>query len=255
MSDNKNVKIIVIFLVALYAAGCTQKGEPTPRLSMFVGIDISGSFVNSGHYENSISYLANYIYASVNGLDEFEVPNVLYVSSIGGNEPGESKTFYPKEIFENKSVEDIETQLMEIYPKDALDNITDFNSFFEHIGRTIENNNLVLRPVSVILLSDGIPDVKRDGETDFKSIDLSPLEKLSRNVTIRLLYTDAITGRAWQTEVPRRRVKIWTQDATVMATWSDSTIYLKNKRIEEQDRWMNWTKNNVNYNVRARRVD
>lgn len=255
MRDFKFFRVITFALMSLWMTGCTQQGEPTPRLSMFVGIDVSGSFVNSGHYENSISYLANYIYASINKLEDFEEPNVLYVSSIGGNEPGESKTFYPKEIFENKSVEDIETRLMEIYPKEALDDITDFNSFFEHIGRTIQNNNLVLRPVSVILLSDGIPDIKRDGETDFKSIDLSPLEKLSRNVTVRLLYTDSITGRAWQTEVPRRRVKIWTQDANVMTSWSDSTIYLKNKSIEEQDRWLNWTKNNVNYNVRARRVD
>lgn len=252
----KNFKLPVFLIALLFTLpGCSPPTEQTPRLSMFIGIDVSGSFVNSGNYENAISYLAHYIYAHLNGLEGFEEPNVLYVSSIGGSTVGESKTFYPRETFENMSVEDIETRLMELYPKNRLDAITDFNSFFEHIARTIQNNNLVLRPVSVILLSDGIPDLQRDGETDFRSIDLSPLEQLSRNVTIRVLYTDPVTGRAWQTEVPRRRVKIWTQDADVMTTWNDSTIYFENREIENQDRWINWTQNNVNYNVRARRVD
>lgn len=238
--------------------GCSSPTEQVPRLSMFVGIDISGSFVNSGAYENSISFLANYIYAHVNGVGDFEEPNVLFVSSIGGVDVAETKTFYPIQTFRNRSVKDIEDYLMELYPKDQLEPITDFNAFFEHVARTVENQNLLLRPISIVLISDGVPDYNAGGEKvtrDFRDIDVNRLERLSRNVTIRLLYTNPSDGRSWQTEVPRRRVKIWTQDASVMKTWNDSTIFLPDLPIEKQERWMEWTKSNVNYNVRARRVD
>lgn len=105
------------------------------------------------------------------------------------------------------------------------------------------------------MLSDGIPDVVQVGKTPFRSLDLSPLERLSRNITIRLLYTDASTGRSWHTEIPRRRVKIWTQDAEVMSAWNDSSLYIPNKPLEEQDRFIRWIEDNVDFGVRARRVD
>ena len=39
------------------------------------------------------------------------------------------------------------------------------------------NKNLVLRPISVVMVSDGIPDVKKEGKTDFGSLIVAPLEK------------------------------------------------------------------------------
>jgi hypothetical protein len=234
---------------------CSLEGERDPRLSLFIGVDVSGSYVNSGHFDESISFLANYIYAHLNGLGELEKPNELFVSSIGGSEPGEAKSFYPVHVFENKSVKQIEQQLQEYFPKEKQNDLTDYNAFFEQIAQTIRNKNLVLRPVSVVMLSDGVPDIKNDGETDFQNINLSPLERLSRNITIRLLYTDPVTGQNWQTKIPRRRVKIWTQSAEVMTTWNDSTIFRPDSTLAKQDRWLKWTKDNVDFGVRARRVD
>ena len=247
------IGIITLFVVLI--AGCSMEGDPKPRLSLFVGVDVSGSYVNSGHYEESISFLANYIYAHLNGMGELETPNELFVSSIGGAQPGEPKSFYPIHVFENKSVEDIEKQLFKYFPKEKQNEFTDFNAFFEQIALTIRNKSLVLRPVSVVMLSDGIPDVEKNGETDFRSVNFDPLERLSRNITIRLLYTDPVTGKAWQTEIPRRRVKIWTQSADVMTTWNDSTIFMPDTTLAKQDRWLEWTKDNVDFGVRARRVD
>lgn len=255
-------KITVVFALTLFTISgmsCSPQAEQSPRLSMFIGVDISGSFVNSGSYENSIKFLANYIYAHVNGIGEFEEPNVLFVSSIGGVDVAETKTFYPIHTFQNRSVEAIEEYLFELYPKNQLEPNTDFNAFFEHVARTVENQNLLLRPISVVLISDGIPDYRTEtGEMvvrNFEDINVNMLERLSRNVTIRVLYTSPTDGRSWQTEVPRRRVKVWTQDADVMKTWNDSTIYMPDLPIEEQERWMEWTMSNVNYNVRSRRVD
>ncbi|MEX0928501.1 MAG: hypothetical protein WD266_03480 [Balneolales bacterium] len=241
----------------LVYAGCTTE-ENQPRLSMFVGVDVSGSFVHTEYYANSLAFLAHYIYAHVNGVEGFEKPNVFFIASIGGMDIDDPKTFHPIQSFENKSVEEIEDQLWEMFPTDQLEPVTDFNTFFEHIARTVQNHNLVLRPISVILLSDGIPDYEIDNEQHlrrFSDIDLHPLERLSRNVTIRLLYSNPSDGRSWQTEIPRRRVKIWTQDAEVMKTWNDPKILFEDRAIEEQDRWISWTRENVNYNVRSRRVD
>jgi hypothetical protein len=242
----------------LLVAGCNPDGEQNPRLSLFIGIDISGSFINSGYFDESLTFMAHYIYAHLNGIGGLEKPNVLFVSSIGGSAPDEPKTFFPIHVFQNKSVEEIEAKLHEIFPKDVQNPFTDFNAFFEQVALTIRNKNLVLRPVSVVMVSDGIPDspdVIKNGETDYRSINLQPLERLSRNIILRLLYTDPVTGKNWQTQIPRRRVKIWTQDARVMTTWNDSTIYLAGQPISKQARWIDWTKDNVDYGVRARRVD
>lgn len=244
----------IITLLIVFMTGCGPE-DPKPRLSLFIGIDVSGSYVNSGHYEESISFLANYIYAHLNGMGDLEEPNELFVSSIGGAQPGEPKSFYPIHVFENKSVEEIEKQLFEYFPKEKQNEFTDFNAFFEQIALTIRNKSLVLRPVSVVMLSDGVPDVEKNGETDFRSVNFDPLERLSRNITIRLLYTDPVTGKSWQTEIPRRRVKIWTQSADVMTTWNDSTIFMPDTTLAKQDRWLEWTKDNVDFGVRARRVD
>lgn len=245
----------MLTVLAVVFSGCSLEGEPNPRLSLFIGVDVSGSYVTSGHYDESISFLANYIYAHLNGLGELEKPNELFVSSIGGAKPGQPKSFYPIHVFENKSVEDIEKKLREYFPKEKQNDLTDFNAFFEQIAETIRAKNLVLRPVSIVMLSDGVPDVTRNGETDFRSVELSPLEKLSRNITVRLLYTDPVTGKKWRTEIPRRRVKIWTQSAEVMTTWNDSTIFFQDSTLAKQDRWLKWTKDNVDFGVRARRVD
>lgn len=255
MNRIKKIALSLLTGIIFIAIGCSLDAEQKPRLSLFVGVDISGSFINSGYFDESLNFLAHYIYAHLNAIDDMEEPNVLFVSSIGGAQPDEPKTFFPIQTFENKSVEEIEQTLHEIFPDTVQNPITDFNAFFEQVALTLRNKNLVLRPVSVVMVSDGVPDVKKDGETDFRSLKLSPLEQLSRNITVRVLYTDPVTGRKWQTEVPRRRVKVWTQDAEVMTTWNDSTIYLPEKPIAEQARWTEWVKDNVDFGVRTRRVD
>lgn len=248
--------ILSLSLPVIIIAGCTLgSGTPQPRLSMFVGVDVSGSFMNGEYFDDSIDFLAHYIYGHLNNLGGLEVPNVLFVSSIGGARANEPKTFYPIQSFENKSVEEIAAQLREIFPRDNPNPFTDYNAFFEQVALTVKNKNLVLRPISIVMVSDGIPDVKRNGKTDFRSLVVKPLEKLARSVTVRLLYTDAVVGKNWQTQVPRSRVKIWTQDAEVLVSWKDPKILEPKKPIEEQELFFSWIKDNVDFGVRSRRVD
>lgn len=248
--------MLALLLPALLLAGCSLgSGEPRPRLSMFIGVDISGSFMSGQYFDDSIDFLAYYIYAHLNGLGGLEVPSVLFVSSIGGARADEPKTFYPIQSFENKSIQEIKTGLKEIFPRENPNPFTDYNAFFEQVALTVKNKNLVLRPISIVMVSDGVPDVKRGGKTDFRSIVVKPLEKLARSVTIRLLYTDAVVGKYWQTRVPRSRVKIWTQDAEVLMSWKDPKILMPGRPIEEQDRFFDWISDNVDFGVRSRSVD
>ena len=249
--------VFVVLVMLLNSCQTMNRSDKTsnPRLSMFVGVDISGSFMNSGYFDDSIDFLAHYLYAHINGVGGLEVPNVLFVSSIGGATADEPKTFYPMQTFENKSVDEIRQTLQEIFPRTESNPFTDYNAFFEQVAHTVKTKNLVLRPISIVMVSDGIPDVKQGGKTDYESIVLHPLERLARSVTIRLLYTNAVVGKNWQTKVKRRRVKVWTQDAEVMVSWRDSKIMLPQRDLEEQTYFFAWVDDNVDFGVRARRVD
>jgi len=230
--------------------------ENQPRLVMFVGVDISGSFLKGKYFNDSLHFLANYLYAHINGVQGLEVPKELFVGSIGGSNVGEAKTLFPIQTFEYLTIPEIHAKLKEIFPKSKVNEFTDFNAFFHHIGETVTNRKLILRPLAIVLISDGIPDVPEANRDEaFKTIVLKPLENLSRNIVIRLLYTDAQTGDQWSSLVPRRRVKILTQDAVVMKEWRDPSIMISGKNFEDQDRFFDWVKDQVDFPVRLRRVD
>ena len=246
----------VLSAALLGACGTVRGGEAeSPRLSLFIGVDISGSFMKSGYYDDAIDFLSRYIYAHLNGLGGLEVPNVLFVGPIGGVTPDQAKTLYPRELFDHRSVDEIAAKLREIFPKGKQNPITDFNAFVDQVALTVKNRRLILRPISVVLLSDGVPDVPAEGGTDYRNIRLQPLESLSRNITVRLLYTSAEVGKSWQTKVRRSRVKVWTQDAAVMVSWKDPKIYRPAEPVEDQKEFFSWVKDNVDYGVSARRVD
>jgi hypothetical protein len=248
--------VILLFSAIILLDGCGESKETgKPRLSMFIGMDISGSFIKSKYFDDAVDFLAYYLYCHLNGYGGLEVPNVLFVSSIGGAKANEPKTFYPIQTFQNKSINEIRQKLYEIFPKNIINPFTDYNAFFEQVALTVKNKNLVLRPISIVMLSDGIPDVKEEGKTDIRSIVVTPLEQLARSVTIRLLYTGAVVGKDWQTKVKRNRVKIWTQDAEVMVSWKDPKILIPDKYIAGQTLFFNWLKDNVDFGVRSRRVD
>lgn len=239
---------------------------PAPRLVMFVGVDISGSFMNGRYFDDSIQFLARYIYGHLNGIGNMEVPHSLFVGSIGGYKKDEPKTLYPIESFQNRSVEQIEARLHEIFPKGRVNHYTDFNAFFTQVGDMIDQKKLLLKPISIVLLTDGDPDMGEGtaaASTDqgaekaakFRNLSVSPLEGLSRNITVRVLYTDAVTGKDWLDDMPRKRVKVWTQDAIVMKEWKDPTIYLPDTPFEKQTRFFSWVQDNVDFQPRLRRVD
>jgi hypothetical protein len=229
---------------------------PTGRLVMFIGVDISGSFMNAKYFDDSIGFLAYYIHAHLNGLGGMEVPHSLFVGSIGGVKKGEPKTLYPIQMFQDRSVEQIEAQLRTMFPRKRENPFTDYNAFFAQVSDLVEAKRLILKPLSIVLITDGDPDLGGNNRAaKFRSIRLRPLENLSRNITLRVLYTDAVTAKSWRDEVPRRRVKVWTQDAIVMEEWKSSKLLQPGKSFPEQQKFFAWVKDNVDFQPRLRRVD
>lgn len=224
----------------------------TGKLVMFIGVDISGSFKKLKN--NSLRFLSRYIYAHLHECGEAKRVRSLFVGSIGGAKPNEPKTFYPIESFKYKSINGIEKELKKIFSRTS-NKFTDYNAFFKQVATFMKNKKLVMKPTDIVLLSDGIPDApKIKGKHNYRSLELKPLENLSRKITVRVLYTSAVTGNQWQENVPRNRVRVWTQDANVMKMWESKDIYLKNKPFKDQERFFDWMRENVDWAVRKKTV-
>jgi hypothetical protein len=188
-----------------------------------------------------------------------EKPHSLFVGSIGGRDKDEAKTLYPIETFQNRDVAQIKAELQQIFPRGRVNPYTDFNAFFGQVADLIGQKKLLLKPISVVLLTDGDPDMGEGSDAralaKFRDLKVSPLEGLSRNITLRVLYTDAVTAKHWRDEVPRKRVKIWTQDAVVMADWKDPKLMLPDTPYPQQARFFSWVRENVDFQPRLKRVD
>jgi len=258
---------LAVLVAALLAPARLTAGEPVAaasssptakpgRLVLFIGVDISGSFMDGRYFDDSIEFLARYIHAHLNGLGGMEIPNAMFVGSIGGVNKGEAKTLFPIQTFQDRTVEEIESQLRVIFPRKKENPFTDFNAFFAQVAEMVDAKKLILKPISIVLLTDGKPDLGGASRSEkFRGIRLKPLENLSRNITLRVLYTDAVTGKGWRDEVPRKRVKVWTQDAIVMAEWKDPKTLIPGRVSAAQQKFFSWVKDNVDFQPRLRRVD
>ena len=239
-------------LVLSVAVACapSAEGGRVARSTLVVGIDVSGSFQGRGRYESSIDFAANYLYGHIHGLGGLKQPTAVFVGSLGGEKPGEAKSFQPIHTFQNMTVPQIAAYLRKEYPpRDAL---TDFNPFFDRVATLVKRQNLVLSPLNVVMLTDGIPDTpteRNDSLSKYKKINVSGLEYLSKNTTIRILYPRPTVAVHWEKNVPRRRVRMWTVDDEVMATWRSH--YKKGEAPQDQAELWKWITDNVDFRVRS----
>ncbi|HEY4484924.1 MAG TPA: hypothetical protein VI702_01180 [Nitrospiria bacterium] len=246
-----------LLLASAALAGCMiQPNRKAARHTIFVGVDASGSFMRSGHYDDSIKFLSHYLYGHLNELGELDKPRELFVGSIGGRTVSEPKAFHPIHDFEGKSVSEIETALRQWFP--PTDDLTDFNAFFQQVARIAKERNLVLSPITVMVVTDGVPDVTiHGGSTNhpaklYGKIDLKPMEYLSRNLTLRITYASPQVSEHWRKLVPHQRVRIWTVDAEVMKGWTQQTQ--AGLDPASQDKLWKWVRDNVDYRVRSRMI-
>jgi hypothetical protein len=239
--------ILVVAAALLMACGpAPEKTEQrTARSTLVIGIDVSGSFRRN--HESSIEFMANYLYAHLRGFGGLRKPTAVFVGAIGGDRPQETKSFQPIHTFQEMSVKEIADYLRREYP--PRDGLTDFNPFFSRVATLIKRQNLVLSPIEVVMLTDGLPDLVGDSITKYTKIKLEPLEYLSKSVTIRLLYPRPTTAVRWERRVPRHRVRMWTVDDEVMVTWRKH--FDPSAHPDQQDALWKWMADNVDFRVRS----
>jgi hypothetical protein len=227
---------------------------PPPRSTLVIGLDVSGSFRQSGDFDKSIQFAALYIYGHLNGLGKLRQPTDVFVGSLGGQQVGQPKSFHPIQDLSGKSVEQIAADLRSWFPE--TDPITDFNTFFSRVAVHVRRQNLVLSPLSIVMFSDGEPDFPGAGrltpEERYRRINLDPLEYLSRSVTVRLLYATPRVAQLWERQVPHKRVRIWTQDTQVMQGWERHV--LAGAPMEQQDSLWSWMQQIVDFRVRRGKI-
>lgn len=247
---------ILLVGVILLALGCTAAEEEKPRLSLFVGVDVSGSFSRTPQFQDALRFLSYYMYGHLRGLGDLEKPRSLFVGSIGGDVPNEPKAFHPIQVFERKNAAEIEEKLTELFGIRG-NYLTDFNAFFKRVSETAQKQNLLLAPITVVIVTDGKPEVAAKGQdgvqkVSYAKIDVSPLEYLARNVTIRVLYPSPKVAAAWERQIPRQRVRIWPVEAEVMQGWHEQ---LEGRpKLEEEKRFWKWIEDIVDRRVRRQRI-
>jgi len=246
---------VAALALALSVVACSpsQRAE-TPRSTLVIGLDISGSFRRNPSFNGAIEFAALYIYGHLNGVGGLQPNTAIFVGELGGERPGQAKVFHPIQDLTGKSPTQIAADLRAWFPQE--DPITDFNAFFQRAALHVRRNNLILAPLNVVLFSDGEPDYSGAGrltaDERYKRVDLSPLEYLSRNVTVRLLYADPPVAQLWERRVPRKRVRLWTQDSEVMKGWRRHMV--DGVPMERQDSIWSWVQQVVDVRVRRERV-
>jgi hypothetical protein len=235
-------------LIGALILGCTPpKDAPPPKSTLVIGLDVSGSFRKGGHFDDAIDFASLYIYSHMKGLSGLRQPSDVFVGTMGGQRPGEAKTFHPIQDLSGKTPAQIAASLRAWFPED--DPITDYNAFFERVAVHVQRQNLGLAPLSIVIFSDGVPDIPgARGDELYRRINMKPLEYLSRSVTVRLLYASPKVAQRWEKLVPRNRVRLWTQDAEVMEGWRRHMV--ASGPPERQDSLWSWMKNVVDFRVR-----
>ena len=247
---------ILLVALSLLVPACTSSEAEKPRLSLFVGVDVSGSFSRTPQFQDALRFLSYYLHGHLTGTGGLERPRALFVGSIGGDVPNEPKAFFPMQVFERKSPDEIEAKLMELFNSRG-NYLTDFNSFFVRVSEVVQKQNLLLAPVAIVIVTDGVPEVagRKGGkavQVAYEQIDVSPLEYLARNVTIRILYPSPTVATAWERKVPRQRVRIWPVEAEVIQGWQEQ-LEDRPTPAEEKRLWK-WIEDIVDRRVRRQRI-
>ena len=245
-----------VFIMSTALYGCDlQAGQRKPPMTFFIGLDTSGSFVNSPYYQDAIKFTANYIYGHLHELGGLAKPRELFVASIGGKALDDPKTFHPIHDFEGKSVAEIEADLKRWFPTNEP--ITDFNAFFEKAARLAKERNLTLTPITLMVVSDGVPDYQVAGAKPgsralYQKINFDPLEYLAKNVTVRLVYASPKVGDNWRKFVPRTRVRLLTVEADVMVGWNHQVQ--ADPDPARQEKLWKWVQDTVDLRVRSTKI-
>src|SRR2546425_11170537 len=87
---------VAALALALSVVACSpsQRAE-TPRSTLVIGLDISGSFRRNPSLKGAIEFAALYIYGHLNGVGGLQPNTAILLGELGGGGPGQAKGFPP----------------------------------------------------------------------------------------------------------------------------------------------------------------
>src|SRR5256885_14188413 len=141
----------LVLALGVIACSPSEKAQ-TPRSTLVIGMDISGSFRRNPNFNGAIEFAALYIYAHLNGMDGLQTNTAIFVGELGGERPGQAKVFHPIQDLSGKTPAQIAADLRAWFPQE--DPITDFNAFFQRAALHGRRKNLGLAPLNAVLFSD-----------------------------------------------------------------------------------------------------
>ncbi|MBT4791541.1 MAG: hypothetical protein HON90_08215 [Halobacteriovoraceae bacterium] len=249
---NTLIKLPITLMLILSFSGCNMeadKEKKTPKNTIFIGIDVSGSFTRTKRFKDAMAFLGEYVWAHLENKGRLSKPKDLYIGGIGGNVKEDPQAFFPIHDFIGKSPKEITKKLLQEFGGQK-DNLTDFNTYFLRVKSIVKQKNLVLAPISIIMITDGVPEIagrsKQAVKQAYSRISIKPLEYLARNISIRILYAGPRVGNNWRTYVPTKRVRIWTVEPEVMYGWQE-----QKKRNGQKGLW-NWIADNIDLRIQSR---
>lgn len=225
-------------------AAAARRSAPT----LFVAVDATGTLAGE-RYDDAMAFLAWYVHGRVNGLGGLPIPGDLVVTAVNGTSETPDRV-RSVEDFAGRSVAEIEADLRTWFPPG--DGPRDFTAFFRRVARTVAERHLVLTPITVLVLTDGVPGAdarpKRPAAGAYREIDLRPLDYLARRVTVRLAWTSPPVAERWRTLAQRARVRLWTVDQEVMKSWRAHLA--PDTPPAGQDRLWQWVRETLDVRVR-----
>ena len=98
-------RVLFALVLGAVALGCTPpENGPPPKSTLVVGLDVSGSFRKSGHFDDAIDFAALYIYAHMKGYHGLRRPTDVFIGTMGGQKAGEQlHCGFPVETFAGSS--------------------------------------------------------------------------------------------------------------------------------------------------------
>ena len=85
---------VAALTLALGVAACSpSRRTETPRSTLVIGLDISGSFRKNPSFNGAIEFAALYIYGHLNGVGGLQPNTAIFVGELGGERTGQAKVF------------------------------------------------------------------------------------------------------------------------------------------------------------------
>src|SRR3989442_5741754 len=87
---------VAALVLALGVMACSPSEKATtPRSTLVIGLDISGSFRRNPSFNGAIEFASLYIYGHLNGVGGLQPNTAIFVGELGGGRTRQAQRFPP----------------------------------------------------------------------------------------------------------------------------------------------------------------